>query len=306
MAEKEKNGVVVIDKPENMSSAQVVARIKRIFGVAKAGHTGTLDPMATGALICCLNRATRLSRFFLSGTKTYDGVLLLGVETDTQDGAGKIVSTKSVSDISENDIISEFKKFEGWIDQAPPVYSALKHRGVPLYKWARQGSPVQKPPRRIHIDRIKILGIDSPAVDFTVSCSSGTYIRSLCSDVGKALGCGGHLKKLRRIECGGFDIGDAITLPELEAEREKGGELNGADGRIIGMAEALRGMPFHRADPFLLEKIKNGVKLIEGDIPEDAASPEETFLKVVDGQNNLAAVLEKAAHGNRYAYCCVF
>ena len=306
MSEKEKNGIIVIDKPENMSSAHVVARVKRIFGAAKAGHTGTLDPLATGVMICCLNRATRLSRFFLNGAKTYDGTLLLGVATDTQDSAGKIVSTGSVSDISEQDIISEFKKFEGWIDQLPPVYSALKHHGVPLYKLAREGAPVQKSPRRIHIDYIKILGIDSPTVDFRVSCSSGTYIRVLCSDVGNALGCGGHLKKLRRVECGGFDIGEAATLSELEAELENDGELNGADDRIIDMASALRGMPCHRATSFLLKKIENGVKLIEGDVPEDAMPLDETFLKVVDMENNLAAVLEKDAHKNTYRYCCVF
>ena len=206
------NGIIIIDKPAGITSAKVVARLKEIVGARKVGHTGTLDPFATGVMICCLNRATRLARFFLSGDKKYKAVLCLGEETDTQDRTGKTISVCKDLEFSDKEIRDVFKEFEGPVAQMPPVFSSLKHKGTPLYKLARQGKPVQKPARQIVIHYLKISDSDLPEIHFEVSCSSGTYIRALCADIGKRLGCGGHLKSLRRIESCGFSIDQALDL----------------------------------------------------------------------------------------------
>ncbi|MBU2521116.1 MAG: tRNA pseudouridine(55) synthase TruB, partial [Proteobacteria bacterium] len=235
----ELNGVIVIDKPANITSAKVVAIIKKLFRAGKVGHAGTLDPEATGVLLCCVNKATKLAGFFLRGSKKYEAVLHLGVETDTQDAAGKIISTSDRLDFTEKTIQAVFRQFEGTIEQVPPAFSALKHKGIPLYKLARKGEFVTKSPRQIFISYNKILKINMPFITFEVCCSSGTYIRTLCSDIGKELGGGGHLKKLRRIESSGFTINEAVSLSELE-QLVLTGTIN---DRIISMSDALRNMP---------------------------------------------------------------
>ena len=192
----ESSGMLIIDKPAGITSAKVVALLKRNAGLRKVGHTGTLDPFATGVLICCVNQATRLARFFLHGSKKYQGTLVLGTETDTLDGTGNVTATCEHTDFSVDRIESAFRRFVGAIDQVPPVYSALKHHGVPLYKLARKGTPVQKPARQVTISSLDILNIDLPKIDFQVACSAGTYIRTLCADIGTELGCGGHLQRL--------------------------------------------------------------------------------------------------------------
>ena len=145
------SGILVVDKPAGLTSAKVVARVKKLLGARKVGHTGTLDPFATGVLICCINKATKLSRFFLKGWKKYTAVLHLGIETDTQDSTGSVISVVNAVALDERFIRTVFQQFEGTIEQVPPVYSALKHKGVPLYKLARNGKPVQKPARQVTI-----------------------------------------------------------------------------------------------------------------------------------------------------------
>ena len=296
------SGVVVVDKPANITSAKVVSIVKKLFKAKKAGHTGTLDPFATGVMVCCLNRATRLSNFFLHGNKKYQAVLHLGVSTDTQDSTGTIISTCNKIDCSEEAVQAAFKQFQGTITQLPPVYSALKHKGVPLYKLARSGNPVQKPARQVHISYLKIFEIDSPFIRFEVSCSAGTYIRTLCSDIGALLGCGGHLRELRRIENSGFAIEEALTLSELE-------ELARSDklpSRTISMANALRDMPEHLADNALADKIMNGNALTINDVNPRQINGAEGFIKVVDENNDLIAVLSYAKNSSKYKYYCVF
>jgi tRNA pseudouridine55 synthase len=192
----ELNGIVVVDKPEGISSAGVVARIKGIFGVNKVGHTGTLDPFATGVLICCLNQATRLPGFSSKATKCTKRTLVLGTVTDTQDATGTVTGRHALDGISAQQVEETAARFVGDITQVPPVYSALKHQGTPLYKLARRGVPVEKPARPVRISRLEILEMNLPTVRLSVSCSSGTYIRTLCADIGQKLGCGGHLKTL--------------------------------------------------------------------------------------------------------------
>lgn len=300
--EKRCSGVVVVDKPKDSSSARVVADVKRIFGAKKAGHTGTLDPFATGVLVCTLNRATRLSRFLLHGEKTYQGVLRLGVETDTQDVTGTVTARHSVPPLDRGRIDAVFERFVGVIEQAPPVYSALKHQGVPLYKLARQGRPVRKPPRPVTIYALTIQEVALPRIRFEASCSGGTYIRTLCADIGTALGCGGHLESLRRTRLGPFSLDRAVTL-EAMADQNRAGTL---DRLVLPMAEALPEMATLRADAALARRIAVGGAIgpeTAGDRwPETAP---EGYVKVVGPAGELLAVME-AAPGGEYRYCCVF
>ncbi len=302
LMQPELNGILLVDKPASITSAKVVARIKKLLEVKKVGHTGTLDPFATGILVCCFNRATKLARFFLHGNKKYEAVLCLGVETNTQDSTGTVTSTCDNILFSEIKIRSVFKEFEGTIEQIPPVYSALKWKGTPLYKLARSGKPVQKPARRITIFNIEILGIDLPLIHFTVSCSAGTYIRTLCSDIGKFLGCGGHLKELRRIQSGGFSITEALKLSELE-NLALSGKIS---DRIISMSNALRDMPEHRVDKVLEEKIMHGNIITKKDLTPVHTDIPEGFIKILNINKDLIAVLSHTKKSGRYGYCCVF
>ena len=298
----ELNGILLVDKPASITSAKVVARIKKIFGARKVGHTGTLDPFATGILVCCINRGTKLARFFLHGNKKYEAVLHLGIETDTQDSTGIVTSTCDNVLFSEIKIRSVFNQFKGTIEQVPPVYSALKYKGTPLYKLARRGSPVQKPARRITIFNIEILRINLPLIHFSVSCSAGTYIRTLCADIGKSLGCGGHLKELRRIQSGGFSITEALKLSEIE-NFALSGKIS---DRIISMSNALQDMPEHIADKALAKKIMHGNIITKKDLRPIHTETSEGFIKIVDTNNHLIAVLKDTKKRNRFSYCCVF
>ncbi len=301
------SGVIVLDKPADMSSAQAVSKVKKLLGVKKAGHTGTLDPFATGVLICCINQATRLARFFLHDDKTYQAVLRLGVETDTQDATGRVTAQAAVPTVSEDRLESVFKGFEGRQLQLPPVYAALKHEGTPLYKLARQGRPVQKPARPITVSAIRITAIDLPDVGFEVTCSSGTYVRALCADIGRVIGCGGHLKQLRRTASGGFTLEQAVTLAALQ-ELADGSRL---DNALIPMNVALEHMPTFVAGPDTLQHVANGQHLTPDVIPQasirrPAVQSLVDHLKVVDAHLNLKAVLKARPDGTAYDYCCVF
>jgi len=296
----EPNGVVIVDKAAGISSAKVVARVKALFQAKKAGHTGTLDPFATGVLVCCLNRATRLARFLLRGKKKYEAVLHLGLTTDTQDATGKVIAEAPGSTVSEQQIRAVFKQFEGVIEQKPPLYSALKHRGVPLYKLARQGHPVQKPARSVMIETLDIQSIAAPEIRFKVTCSAGTYIRTLCADIGERLGCGGHLKHLRRTASSGFTIGEALTLETLAEQKTT------AAAGIIPLGRVLRQMPAHVADDALRHKIRQGVILTARDVDLGKADIAAGRLQVLTPARELLAVIEADRDGERWKYCCVF
>ena len=218
------HGFVVIDKPENMSSARVVSHVKRMLGVKKVGHAGTLDPFATGVMICCINRATRLARFFLGGDKKYEALLHLGIETDTQDATGNRISERQVPDCSEAEIQDVFGSFTGPLDQIPPVYSALKHKGKPLYYYARKGIEITKDPREVDIttlertDGCQTLFGEEADLSIRVVCSKGTYIRTLAADIGRSLGCGAHLVQLRRTRSGCFTVEESLTWDDLSSD----------------------------------------------------------------------------------------
>ena len=298
----ELNGVVVVDKPEGLSSAQVVARVKALFGARKAGHTGTLDPFATGILVCCINRATRLSRFFLKGDKTYEAILRLGTQTDTQDATGAVTDSQPIEGVTDEMVVRVASRFTGTISQVPPVYSALKHEGTPLYKLARRGQAVEKPARSVRIDRLEILDMHLPDVRFSVSCSAGTYIRTLCADMGVALGCGGHLKTLRRTASCGFGLEDAWSLDRLQERKEKGS----LETAVVGMRDALHFIPEVVAEKELARSIRNGRKLAADDFPIRPMASSAGLSKVVDSSGRLIAVLEAPPGTDSYIYCCVF
>ncbi len=206
------HGVVVIDKPAGLSSFGVVKAVRRILKVKKIGHLGTLDPFATGVLPLCLNEATKLVPFLIEESKTYRAVLHLGVETDTQDVNGTVVGQCSDLPRSE-EIVRVMASFVGEQFQAPPMYSALRYQGQRLYHLARQGLTLEVNPRRIKVYSLALEEISLPEVTFVVTCSKGTYIRTLAADMGRCLGCGAHLKALRRLAVGPFSMSRAVSLP---------------------------------------------------------------------------------------------
>jgi len=218
-------GVFLVDKPEGISSFKVVSRMRRILGIKKVGHAGTLDPFATGLLIVCAGRpATKLISGFMDGEKEYLATLLLGVATSTQDTEGEVVSRKSVENVTPEQIEHCFDHFRGNIEQVPPAYSALKHKGKPLYYYARKGIEIIKDARNVHIsllerkDEAVVLSGETTQLKVRVICSKGTYIRTLAADIGDFLGCGAHLIQLRRTSSGMFKVSDSISWAELMAE----------------------------------------------------------------------------------------
>ncbi len=210
------NGVLLLDKPVGLTSNTALQKAKRLLNARKAGHTGTLDPFADGLLPLCFGEATKFSAYLLDADKGYRAVLQLGITTTTGDPEGDVTATRDVN-VSRADIEAVLPRFTGEIEQIPPMHSALKHQGRPLYEYARAGIEIERPPRRVTIRSIELLECAPPRVVLDVRCSAGTYIRTLAQDIGAALGCGAHLTALTRTAAGGFALGAAHTLDELAA-----------------------------------------------------------------------------------------
>ncbi len=210
------SGILLLDKPAGITSNAALSRAKRILGIKKAGHTGTLDPMASGLLVLCFGEATKVSAFLLDADKTYQAELRLGVETDSEDAEGEVIAEHDVPALDEAGIEEVLDKFRGPIEQVPPMHSALKHKGKRLYELARKGETVERPPRAVTIHKLTLDAVALPKLRLTVHCSKGTYIRSLARDIGQVLGCGGHLSALRRTASQPFDIRDATALENLD------------------------------------------------------------------------------------------
>jgi tRNA pseudouridine55 synthase len=244
--------VIAVDKPSGMSSHDVVAAIRRSSGVSKVGHAGTLDPAATGVLVVLLGRATRLAHFLLTVDKEYRGRLVLGAATDTQDSEGVVTVRADCSDVTRADVEAAFSSFEGTIEQVPPMASAVKRDGKPLYVLARQGVVVDRDPRSVTVRRFELLEFDPPNVRFEVACSKGTYVRTLAADVGTSLGCGAHLGELRRTRVGPFSIEDAHALEDIERSGRGIGELG------CSMFGALPELPCLRVKGGEQETLSNG------------------------------------------------
>lgn len=236
---KQVDGVLLLDKPLGMSSNDALQKARRLFSAAKGGHTGTLDPLATGLLPLCFGEATKFSADLLDADKTYVATLKLGVTTDSGDAEGQIVATRPVA-IGQAEFEAVLPRFLGAIEQIPPMTSALKRDGRPLYELARQGLVVEREPRQITIHAIKLLSFNGDLAEIEVRCSKGTYIRVLGMDIGEALGCGAHLSALRRTEVATLTLAGAVTLAELEAlpEEERGAHLAPVDALLQSLPRA--------------------------------------------------------------------
>ncbi|NOY79693.1 MAG: tRNA pseudouridine(55) synthase TruB [Kiritimatiellaeota bacterium] len=210
------SGILLVDKPEEWTSHDVVNCVRRRFRIRKVGHCGTLDPAATGLLVLVLGRATKLSGRLSGQDKVYSGAMRLGIETDSQDRDGKVVAESDPSGVTREQLEDAFESFTGEILQVPPMVSAVKKDGRPLYKLARKGIEIEREPRPVTIHSLRLLGFDPPDVEFEVHCSKGTYVRTLCADIGKALGCGAHLHSLRRTRSGKFKLEDAVPVSEIK------------------------------------------------------------------------------------------
>lgn len=230
------DGILNLNKPLKMTSQTAVTRVKRALGAKKAGHAGTLDPDATGVLLICLNKATRLFDTLQTHDKEYVTTLTLGVETDTYDAAGAVVERRDVPALAPSDIEAVLDEFRGDILQVPPMYSALKRGGQPLYKLARKGETVEREARRVRISELELLSVALPEIRLRVVCSKGTYIRSLAHDIGERLECGGHLSALTRTRSGPFRVEDALSLSEIETEPDE------ALKRVVPTDVFLRGL----------------------------------------------------------------
>jgi len=228
-------GILSIDKPAGMTSHDVVQRIRRLSGLRRVGHAGTLDPLATGVLLLCLGRATRLAEYLMHLDKEYEATVRLGQTTDTYDSEGSIVTEKSYAHVTPDLLSETLPQFQGDIQQKPPMYSAVKKGGQPLYKLARRGLEVERSYRTVTVYTLELLSYESPELRLRISCSSGTYIRSLAHDLGESLGCGGHVAALRRKSVGAFTDGDAIPLETLDS-----GNLR---AHVQGMDRAISHLP---------------------------------------------------------------
>ena len=211
------DGIILINKPAGMTSRDVVNKLRKILHTKKVGHCGTLDPDATGVLVVCINKATKVLQFLTSESKEYVATLNLGVSTDTYDASGKVLETKEYQKIDDDKIIACLKSFIGKQEQKPPLYSAIKIKGKKLYEYARSGENVEVPTRVVTIDYIDVLEIKENLIKFKVGCSKGTYIRSLCFDIAAKLGYPGHMQDLIRTKSGKFALNDCFTLEEIEA-----------------------------------------------------------------------------------------
>lgn len=214
---KELEGVLLVDKPTDHTSHDVVARLRGKLKTRRIGHAGTLDPMATGVLVVLVGKATKVSQYLMSLDKEYTGTIVLGKVTNTQDAEGEMLETRPVPPLSEQELKDAMKTFVGDQYQLPPMFSAIKIDGVPLYKKARQGEEVEREPRFVRVSSFDLLRFESPEIDFVLRCSKGTYVRTVAHDLGQKLGCGAHLSKLRRTATGKFAISQCLTMDEIEA-----------------------------------------------------------------------------------------
>ena len=235
------SGIVLLDKPLGITSNRALQIVKRLYNAAKAGHTGSLDPLATGLLPLCLGEATKVSGFLLDADKSYLATLKLGVKTFSADAEGEVIETRPVENYSKKQINAAIEHFLGDIEQVPPMHSALKVDGQPLYKLAHQGVVIERKSRSVHIFGIEVLRHEGDEIDIEVHCSKGTYIRTLAEDIGEKLGCGAHLSALRRTASGPFDLEESITIEQLEQFAEKTNEqgFDELDNQLMPAEEAL-------------------------------------------------------------------
>jgi len=280
------HGVLLLDKPLGLSSNDALVRAKRLLRANKAGHTGTLDPLATGLLPLCFGEATKFSQDLLDADKTYEATVRLGATTSTGDAEGEIVVERPVT-CDRAALDAAIVRFTGEIDQVPPMYSALKKDGKPLYEYARAGQTVERPARRVTIHAISLLNVDLDAAAFTmrVTCSKGTYIRTLAEDIGEALGCGAHLTGLRRTAVGDLTLAGAVTLEQIEAQADE------VRPTMLAPVDAL----LQRCTPVNLDaaavgRFLQGQRIARRDLPEGQVPDEGALARVYGDDGRLLGV----------------
>ncbi|MCP5347218.1 MAG: tRNA pseudouridine(55) synthase TruB [Pseudomonadales bacterium] len=265
------NGILVLDKPAGLSSNEALQKAKRLFDARKAGHTGSLDPLATGVLPLCFGEATKLSQFLLDSDKRYRVTIELGTRTDTGDAEGRVIQQSEQVAFDNGQIRDALAQFSGTIEQIPPMYSAVKQQGVPLYKLAREGREVERASREITIYSIDLLQLEGRDLQIDVHCSKGTYIRTLADDLGNLLGCGAHVKTLRRTQAGVFGESDSVTLEQLEEIRQTSehDDYSGIDRYLVPMDKAVDNLPEVSLPDVTAGWIKQGQPVLVRHLPAD-------------------------------------
>jgi tRNA pseudouridine55 synthase len=278
------DAIVLVDKPAGLTSAEVVRRVKALIKPARVGHLGTLDPFATGLLPIMIGEATKLAPFLEGGYKRYEGEIALGSETTTLDREGEITRSAPVPNLSANQLAEVAQRFTGAIEQVPPVFSAIKRGGVPLYRRARRGEDVEAPPaRRITIKNLELRLAADNTLEFAVTCGPGTYARSLARDIALALGTMGHLKELRRLASGSFSIDEALPLHAVIEALRAGA---GANLRSIALGDAVSELPPVSVDSTAVERLRNGdSRALDGLVPAAGG-----LFRVLDERGRLVAI----------------
>lgn len=285
------NGIFNILKPKGISSHKAVSEVRNILNIPKAGHAGTLDPSASGVLLVCIGQATKIVEFLVGMKKHYQGEMILGISTDTQDSEGKIIQKREVrTDIDEKRIKDIFQKYEGTISQIPPMFSAAHYQGKRLYHLARKGIEVKRNPKKVKIYQFNLINFDhklNPIVKFEVICSKGTYIRTLCDDIGNELGCGAHLSNLVRKKIGKFCIEDSLNLEELKKNKALGKKC------LISIDSALEGLNKITVKSEATKTVLNGGAISSEQIvgiTEMIKTRKNDFVKIFDVKGNLLSI----------------
>ncbi len=262
------SGIVVLDKANGLSSNAALQEVKRLYEANKAGHAGSLDPLATGVLPVCLGEATKVSQFLLDSDKCYRARIKLGIRTDTGDSEGSIIERNEGIRVSREAIERALTKFKGEIEQVPPMHSAIKMNGVPLYKLARKGITVEREPRLVTLYQICLVEFVNSELELEISCSKGTYIRTIADDLGQELGCGAHVIELRRTQAGVFTEKDSISSEELALEKENSG-LDKIDQFLIPMDRAIQDLPEVNLPSITASHVKNGQAVLVRHLPKN-------------------------------------
>ncbi|MCA1828186.1 MAG: tRNA pseudouridine(55) synthase TruB [Myxococcales bacterium] len=289
------SGVVVVDKPSGPTSFDVVRRVKGLFKTRRCGHTGTLDPTATGVLPICIGDATKVATFISEGEKEYDAVVRFGEVTDTQDSAGRTLETRPLGDLTEERVRQELSGFVGLVEQTPPMYSARKVDGKRLYELARAGEEVERESRQVHIDEARLTFFRPPDAGIFVRCSKGTYLRTLAHDLGQRIGCGAHLRELKRVRVGPFGLEDSVALDTLMAAAKE----KQLEKYLLPISRALDELAELRLDIALARRVAHGHAPGPADLSRLRAPPFSRGRKVrlIDPENRVLAVAESDGVG---------
>ena len=293
---KKLEGILVIDKPEGLTSTQALEEVKRILKIKKAGHGGTLDQIATGVLPIFLNSATKVAQIFLEGDKVYEGEFILGITTDTYDITGEKIEEKEVPNLSLEELQKIANEFVGKIKQAPPPYSAARFKGRRLYKYARNGLLISKEPKEVQVYDFTILNKEGSKVTFKLSCSKGTYVRALVNDIGKKIGCGAVLSKLKRIKKSIFTLEQAISIEDLKKIIETKPEE--VEKLIIPVEKALEFLPKITISEEFAQKVRAGRQIYTTaflsfvKFQKVSLSTKEKWVRLVTGKGKLVAIIE--------------